>query len=297
MVMNPRTHPRGARPDFGVPRPNPNPERMTDALWWLVCMREALEPALSENGGTYANKPGYHNVGANLPNHGEGNAKTDHSIRRAPDRRGAWWRTKTSAHDWTFLDAQRGDYRTISKYTNRRLKAMRDPEDLRPDNVFAYTLGQADGDTVVEGYNEYRDEAETSADKTHLWHIHDSFRRDIIGSYWALWRALTIDMGWTYNEWLRSTAEPPAREWSDMATREDIKAAFREVLAEKVPYAGNVGKRIAAAGWGETSVLGRLDYLTELVMSADSVPARLARIETALAALAAEPTETEPSPE
>jgi hypothetical protein len=66
MVMNPRTHPRGARPDFTLPKPNPNPTRMTDALWWLVCMRELLEPA-SENGGTYADKPGYHNIGNNRP--------------------------------------------------------------------------------------------------------------------------------------------------------------------------------------------------------------------------------------
>src|SRR6188508_819287 len=50
--MNPKTHPRGRAPDFTLPKQNPNPERMTDALWWLVCMREALEPSLSENGGT-----------------------------------------------------------------------------------------------------------------------------------------------------------------------------------------------------------------------------------------------------
>lgn len=201
--MNPRTHPRGARPDFALPRPNPNPSRMTDALWWLVCMRLALEPQ-GRNGGTYADKPGYHNAGSNLRDYGLGNANTDHSIRRAPDRAGSWWKTKSSAHDWTFADAQNGQYATIQKYTKRLITAMRDPRDLRPDNVYAYTLGQTDGDPVVEGYNEYRDEAETSADKTHLWHRHDSFRRNIIGDHWAMWKALTIDMGWTYAEWQRS---------------------------------------------------------------------------------------------
>ena len=211
MVMSPRTHPRGTRPDFTLPRPNPNPSRMTDALWWLVCMREMLEPALSENGGTYADKAGYHNAGNNLPDHGLGNAKTDHSIRRAPDRRGPWWRTKSSAHDWTFRDAQRGDYDTIIKYTRRLVNAMRDPRDLRPDNVYAYTLGQIDGDVVVEGYNEYRDEAETSGDKTHLWHRHDSFRRDIVGNFWEMWKALTVDMGWSYADWERSTAPLPPK--------------------------------------------------------------------------------------
>jgi len=209
--MNPRTHPRGARPDFTLPKPNPNPSRMTDALWWLVCMREALEPTLSENGGTLALKPGYHSYGSRLPDYGLGNIKTDHSIRRAPDRTGKWWKDFTSAHDWTFLDAQKGDYKTIQKYTKRLIAAMRDPNDLRPDDVFAYTLGQTDGDPIVEGYNEYRDDDETSADKTHLWHRHDSYRRNIIGDFWAMWKALTIDMGWTYDDWLRSVT-PAAKD-------------------------------------------------------------------------------------
>ena len=150
MVMDPRTHPRGTAPDFTLPKRNPNPERMTDALWWLVCMREALEPDKSENGGTIAAKPGYHSWGSRLPDHGEGNSKTDHSIRRGPDREGPWWRSKSSAHDWTFRDAQSGKYETIIKYTRRLINAMRDPDDLRPDAVYAYTLGQVDGDVVVE---------------------------------------------------------------------------------------------------------------------------------------------------
>lgn len=206
--MNPLTHKRGAPPDFALPRPNPNPGRMTDALWWLVCMREALEPTNSENGGTFANKPGFHNAGENLPGHGaggQGKASTDHSIRDSFNRTGPWWLTKTSAHDWTFWDAQRGDFKTIKKYTNRLIKSMKDPNDLRPDDVYAYTLGQGDDDSGVEGYNERDNEDESSSDKTHNWHRHDSFRRNIIGNFWAMWKALTIDMGWTYAEWLKST--------------------------------------------------------------------------------------------
>jgi hypothetical protein len=196
-MMNPRTHTRGAPPDFTLPKPNPNPERMTDALWWLVCMREMLEPELSDNGGTVAAKPGYHSWGSRLP-------ATDHSIRRQPDRSGPWWRDFTSAHDWTFRDAQRGDYRTISKYSRRLYDAMRDPKDTRPDDVYAYFIGQIDGDPVVEGYNEYDDENETG-DDSHLWHRHDSIRRSAVGLFWQMWKALTIDMGWTHAEWLRST--------------------------------------------------------------------------------------------
>lgn len=204
MVMNARTHTRGAAPDFALTKPNPNPSRMTDALWWLVCQRELLEPELTDNGGTYADKPGYHNAGENLPDHGEGNLRTDHSIRREPDRVGPWWRTKASAHDWTFRDAQRGDYHTITLYTRRLIHAMEDVNDPRPDYVYAYTLGQVDGDVVVEGYNEYKDLPETSGDKTHLWHRHDSLRRNIIGSFPHMWKALTIDMGWSVEDWLKS---------------------------------------------------------------------------------------------
>jgi len=247
--MNPRTHPRGAPPDFTLPKPNPNPGRMTDALWWLVCMREALEPENSDNGGTYADKAGYHNAGENLPDHGQGNPKTDHSIRRAPDREGPWWKKYSSAHDWTFRDAQRGDYKTIDKYTTRLVNAMRDPNDLRPDDVYAYTLGQMDNDTVVEGYNEYTDDAETSADKTHNWHRHDSFRRNIIGSLWHMWKALTIDMGWTYAEWQRSVSEEEdvrPSEWTTEdrnAVRQAVSWGVHDILhvaanAPAEPYNG-----------------------------------------------------------
>jgi hypothetical protein len=203
-AMNPRTWPRGKRPDFTLPKPNPNPDRMTDALWWLVCMREALEPELSDNGGTYANKAGSHNIGNNLPDYGEGNLRTDHSIRHEWNRAGPWWKTKTAAHDWTFRDAQRGDYRTINKYTRRRIAAMSDPNDLRSDQVVFYTLGNVDGDVKTEGYNELKNGAESSGDDSHAWHIHDSFFRRIVGDFWSMWKSLTIDMGWTYAEWQRS---------------------------------------------------------------------------------------------
>lgn len=203
MVMDPRTHPRGSKPDFSLPKPNPNPSRITDALWWLVCMREALEPTLSENGGTYGNKPGSHNAGENLPDYGAGDSRTDHSIRDNFNRTGPWWKEFCAAHDWTFWDAQKGDYKTINKYTNRLIRSMKDEGDPRPDDVYFYTIGQADGDRVVEGWNERDDEPETGAE-SHLWHRHDSFRRNIIGQFGAMWKALTIDMGWTYAEWKKS---------------------------------------------------------------------------------------------
>ncbi|MEU4558511.1 hypothetical protein AB0F72_08975 [Actinoplanes sp. NPDC023936] len=250
--MNPRTHPRGAPPDFTLPKRNPNPERMTDALWWLVCMREALEPSLSENGGTFARKPGSHNAGANLPDHGEGNIRTDHSIRHAWNRTGPWWKTKTAAHDWTFRDAQHGDYRTINKYTRRMIAAMADPDDLRPDEVIFYTLGNVDGDVTTEGYSELKNGAETSGDNTHAWHRHDSFFRRIIGDFWAMWKILTIDMGWTYAEWQQSIA--PQQQEDDMPTAAELAKAIADVKVNVTPAAKTanmqpLGRVIGYGSW------------------------------------------------
>lgn len=226
--MNPRTHPRGAPPDFALPRPNPNPQRMTDALWWLVCMRELLEPERSENGGTYAKKPGSHNIGLALPDHGPGDPRTDHSIRNPKNRRGPWWQSKCAAHDWTFLDAQKGDFTTIKKYTGRLIASMRDPNDPRPDDVVFYTLGQADNDRAVEGWNERDDGPESSGDLSHAWHRHDSLWRDVVGSFPHIWQLLTIDMGWSVPEW-RASVEPVGL----LAAEEEIpvdQATFNELM-------------------------------------------------------------------
>lgn len=232
MVMNPRTHPRGTAPDFTLPKPNPNPERVTNALWWLVCMRQQLEP-LSQNGGILAIKPGYHSYGSRLPDHGLGDPRTDHSIRRAPDRTGPWWKQFAAAHDWSFTRAHLGNYTEINLYTGRLVTAMKSLTDLRPDDVYAYTIGQADTDKVVEGWNEYKDEPE-SGDSSHLWHRHDSFRRNIVGSFPHMWMALTIDMGWTFDQWLESTAtqEDDMTPAQFLTLLEDPKVAARmKVLA------------------------------------------------------------------
>lgn len=227
-MMNPGTHPRGTPPDFTLPTRNPNPGRMTDALWWLVCMRLMLEPK-SRNGGTYAVKPGSHNVGSDLPDHGQGDPRTDHSIRDSFNRTGPWWRSKTAAHDWTFVDAQSGDYDTIIKYTNRLIRAMRDLDDPRPDDTYFYTLGQTDTDIVVEGYNERDNQSESSDDLTHLWHRHDSFRRNIIGSFPHMWQALTIDMGWTVAEWRQSLEDEvtASENWNDPVIEVTASTAAR----------------------------------------------------------------------
>jgi hypothetical protein len=190
-------------------------------------MCELLEPA-SQNGGTYANKPGSHNIGNNLPDHGEGNLRTDHSIRHAWNRTGPWWRTKTAGRDWTFPDAQRGDYTTINKYTRRIINAMRDPNDTRTDDCLFYVLGNTDGDVQTEGYDEIDNGNESSGDDTHAWHIHESWQRRAVGLFDRMWKVLTVYMGWTFAEWQRSVTE------EDDVSEEEVKQGFAELLVEMV---------------------------------------------------------------
>ena len=106
---------------------------------------------------------------------------------------------------------------------------MRDPDDPRPDDTYFYTLGQTDTDIVVEGYNERDDESESSDDLTHLWHRHDSFRRNIIGSFPHMWQALTIDMGWTVAEWRQSLEDEvtASDNWNDAVIEVTASTAAR----------------------------------------------------------------------
>jgi hypothetical protein len=196
------------KPDFKLDRPNPSPDYITDAEWWLALRLEELEPS-TMLGGIYANKAGFHNRGANLPDHGAGNSRTDYSIRDLVNRTGSLWKTKASALDWTFPDAQRGDYTRIGKYGIRLLRACQNAADPRPDMLLFDFYMQVDKDTAVEGWNELYERA-VSSDKSHLWHGHYSFLRSRCGDFWAMWALLTVFMGWTVEQW-RASLPPPQR--------------------------------------------------------------------------------------
>lgn len=191
------------KPDFTLDTPNPNPWHVTDAEWWLWLRCHELEPK-SEYGGIYANKKGFHNTGqANLTNWPD-----NYSIRDAVNRTGPWWKSKASAFDWTFRDAQAGNYVTIDKYSSRLMASARDTADPRLDLILFEFYGQADNDLQVEGYNEYREEF-ASSDSSHLWHIHMSFLRSQCGNFWGMWALLTVLMGWTVQQWKASLPVTP----------------------------------------------------------------------------------------
>lgn len=192
------------RPDFRLEKANPNPRYVTDAAWWLWLRLDELEPQ-GALGGIYADKSGFHNTGSRNQARWPGN----YSIRDATNRRGRWWKSKASALDWTFPDAQRGVYRTIDRYTSRLVASALNASDPRLDLVLYEFYGQADNDRDVEGYNEFHERPATS-DSSHLWHIHMSFLRSQCGDFWGMWALLTVLMGWNVAKWRDSLPEQPS---------------------------------------------------------------------------------------
>jgi hypothetical protein len=185
------------KPDFKLDKPNPYASTTTDAVWWLWLRLEELHSA-GQLGGTYANKPGFHNKGNTI----KATRPNDYSVRDKVNQSGPGM-THSSALDWTFPDAQSGHYANIDKYSSRLLASMLDKNDPRLDLVLFEFYGQADNDRTVEGYNEYREDY-VSSDSSHLWHIHMSFLRSKCGDFWAMWALLTVLMGWSVAKWRAS---------------------------------------------------------------------------------------------
>ncbi|MDP8971162.1 MAG: peptidoglycan-binding protein [Actinomycetota bacterium] len=128
----------------------------------------------SKNAGTLARKAGYHDT---RKHHLQVGRRNDYSIRLTRDKRGP--DDESGGMDWTFRSAQRGDYREIAKFSRRLLDAGRrnDPRTAALREFY----GNADLDRQVEGWDFVFD-VPASSDSSHLWHIHLSFRRDIVNS-------------------------------------------------------------------------------------------------------------------
>lgn len=222
-------------PDFTLPTPNPRGTNTTDAVWWLRCQLLALESS-TEDGGTYADKKGFHNRGRQVVDRGQGNSNTDYSIRDAINRTGPWWQNFSSGFDWTFRTAQAGNYDLIAKYTKRLFDAALNPADTRLDLVLFEFYGQADWDKTVEGYNEFREAAATS-DQSHLWHIHFSFLRSKCGDFWAMWALYTVLIGWTLDQWKASVGieVPPAPPVGQLPSGLPVYALGARVLKNTAP--------------------------------------------------------------
>lgn len=165
---------------------NPDPARITDELWYLWEQMHALEPK-SKLGGIYALKPGYHSSRRDNQKNWPGN----YSIVDAEDRGGP--SDKAAAIDWTFPDAQAGNYATITKYSDRLMASGQDPTDHRLDGWREF-YGQCDSDLGVEGYD-FRYNGTRTSDPSHLWHIHLSCDRDKVTSRDNMDRLLSVLRG------------------------------------------------------------------------------------------------------
>lgn len=180
-----------ARPKATTYAANPNPARITNEMWWLWQQMLALEPS-SQLGGIYANKAGYHNARANLPSY-------DYSVcDNPPDKGGP--SDKAAAIDWTFPNAQGGNYSTISKYTKRLINSGKDQNDPRL-NGWREVYGQADDDSYVEGYD-FRYGYDVTSDSSHLWHIHLSCNRDQVTNQKNMEALVSVLKGETVEQWL-----------------------------------------------------------------------------------------------
>lgn len=178
---------------------NPNPTRISEALWWFWTEFDKFEPS-AKYGGTYAPKGGYHNYRSALK-------KTDYSVEDiANDRVGS--SSKCSAIDLTLSDS------AMVKYSKRLEAAMRardkrlfiggapilreyiGTKDNRTVSCYVLTGGRAMGVGADSGPDPGRG-------KSHLWHIHLSFIRKFCESKDAFERVLSILKGETYTAWAK----------------------------------------------------------------------------------------------
>lgn len=165
------------------------PYATTQLMYNFVQACLKLAPG-SKNGGTYANKPGYHNRRDSLP-------RNDYSRVRALDLKGP--ADKAAAFDWTFPDAQAGNYATIKKFSTRLLKSGKDPKDER-GNYLREFYGNANGDRWVDGWD-FQIVTGVSSDSSHLWHIHFSFMRAYLNDPKAFDAVLSILKGESLLVW------------------------------------------------------------------------------------------------
>lgn len=174
---------------------NPSPTRITPALWWFWERFAQMEPS-ARLGGIYANKPGYHNIRKALP-------RGDYSVLRAIDRAGP--DDRSAAIDITFSDAQAGRYDTIERYCARLMRSGRDRGDER-GNYLREFFGNTNADATVDGWDFQQVCRSTSADTTHLWHLHISICRGHITNYKAMRALLSILDGEAVATWRRAEA-------------------------------------------------------------------------------------------
>lgn len=214
--------------------PNPNPSRVTDAQWWLWERLHELEQS-TELGGFYAFKSGYHSTRRD----NQANWSDDYSIQDATDKAGP--ADKAAAIDWTFPEAQRGDYRRISKYTRRLVVSADDANDPRLNNWREF-YGTTDGQNVTGRDTRYG--SVVSSDDSHLWHIHGSESREYVGDLDNKKAFLSVLKGETVEQWRAGTGDDVVNsdEIARLASNADASSLALVTLAPVKTLKGGDGK-------------------------------------------------------
>lgn len=176
-------------------RTNPNPLRISDALWWLInmCTDDTPTSFVDEHGGVWVRQPGSHADAGWL----KLNRPNDYSLRgplqqNGPQNFGRAW-------DWTFPSAQAGNYDAIVKYSSRIRKAW-ESNDPRTFGIFE-VLCEADNDYDPEGYVFYPTKSFRVPDRTHKWHIHLGILTTYIADMEAMDAIWSIFSGETLTEY------------------------------------------------------------------------------------------------
>lgn len=184
---------------------NPYSPRTTDQLYGFWVGFKAFEPS-ARLGGTYARKPHFHSsVEDNLEHW-----PSSYSVREAINRQSP--RTVARAIDLTLSGA------LMKRYTARlRAAALNDDPRLACVKEFYGTLNG----TSVYGLTHTLPESDwtgSSADATHLWHIHLSFFTPFVDDAEALAGVLSVLEGESLDDYLGGTMERIIAEHGDSGT-------------------------------------------------------------------------------
>lgn len=165
---------------------NPNPSRITTPMWRLWTERPVSGWLL---GGIYANKSGYHNTRAA----NQASWPNNYSIRLSLDQQGP--SDKAAAIDYTMSDAE----------MRLRTGYLRDGVNRNDPRLYAVRefYGTLNSSTVFGRIKDSRTGSwrSSTADSSHLWHIHISFFRAYVNIWNELSPVLSVLSGESLSAW------------------------------------------------------------------------------------------------